>query len=550
MVILTVLAGTILPSIAFLPATSPSSASSAGEVHSDFNGDGFDDMAVGVPFEDIGSMTDVGAVNVIYGSSAGLSAVPAGDTGRSDQFWTQNSTGVEDVAEGNEYFGSAIASGDFNADGFSDLATGVYGEKIGTQFGAGAVNLIYGSSIGLRASPAPDGSGRADQFWSQDSPGVDNQAGSFDRFGSSLAVGDFNGDGKDDLAIGALGDDAGDTGVAGAVNVLYGSSSGLQTSSPADQFWTQDTPGVEETAEGFDFFGWSLAAGDFNSDGKDDLAIGVRGENGLGGNTSPGAGAVNVLYGSSSGLQTSSPADQLWDQDSAGVDDAAAVGDGFGSSLAVGDFNNDGREDLAVGAPGEEIGGGVNLLYGSLSGLQTSSPADQFWSQDSPGVEDVSEDFDQFGNSLASGDFNYDGFMDLAIGAPHEDGAVTEMGVVHVLYGTSSGLSAVIMPDQRWTQNSPGVNDAVEAGDLFGSTLAVGDYDGDGNNDLAVGSPMERIGNLHDAGAVNVLYGSSNGLQTVAPADQFWHQNRPDVNDRAEGGDRLGTFAATPALLS
>src|SRR5438067_12558289 len=92
-------------------------------VRSDFNGDGFADLAVGVPQESVGSVGKAGAVNVIYGSPTGLRA-----TG--NQLWTQNSPGVPTVAEANGTFGTSVAAGDFNGDGFSDLAVGVPGATI------------------------------------------------------------------------------------------------------------------------------------------------------------------------------------------------------------------------------------------------------------------------------------------------------------------------------------------------------------------------------------------------------------------------------------
>ena len=87
---------------------------------SDFNGDGFADLAIGAPYEDVGSLTDAGAVNVLYGSGGGLQA-----TSPDDQFWTQNSPSVRGTAKYNDQFGKSVAAGDFNHDGFADLAIGV-----------------------------------------------------------------------------------------------------------------------------------------------------------------------------------------------------------------------------------------------------------------------------------------------------------------------------------------------------------------------------------------------------------------------------------------
>ncbi len=88
-------------------------------VRMDFNGDGFADLAIGVPNEAVGTVTNAGAVNVIYGSTGGLSA-----TATPDQFWTQNTPNVAGVADVDDAFGKALAAGDFNGDGFADLAIG------------------------------------------------------------------------------------------------------------------------------------------------------------------------------------------------------------------------------------------------------------------------------------------------------------------------------------------------------------------------------------------------------------------------------------------
>jgi hypothetical protein len=526
------------------------STSSVG-TYSDFNGDGYDDLAIGIPLEDVGSVSDAGAVNVIYGSSASLRTSPASDgTGKTDQFWHQNRAGVEDSAETSDMFGFALAAGNFNGDNFMDLAIGVPGESVGSAAGAGAVNVLYGSAAGLRTS-AP-----SDQLWTQNSVGVDNSAGAGDGFGSSLVAGDFNGDGKDDLAIGVPNEDIGAVGGAGAVSVLYGSLSGLRSSSPADQLWHQGKPGVEDVENFSDHFGFAISSGDYNNDAYEDLAIGVPGEDIETNDPDFGdledTGGLHVLYGSSSGLQTSLPADQFWNGAPEGEPDE--FDDTFpehaGVSVASGDFNNDGYDDLAVGVPGESRNddsciecGAVNVLYGSATGLESnSSPGTQFWDEGSPGLP-VGGIF--FGWSLAAGDFNNDGRDDLAIGSPEPETVAIgtdEFGAVSVIYGSASGLQTNSPAAQLWHQDRPSVDNERERGDFFGTSLITGDYNGDGRGDLAIGVPGEDIGTAEDAGAVNLIHGTSVGLRATSPADQFWHQGKPGVEDSEESGDGLGSL--------
>jgi hypothetical protein len=428
----------------------------------------------------------------------------------------------------------AVLRADFNGDGAADLAIGAPGESLGAgQGSAGVVHVLYGSASGLTAT--------GNQLWSQDTPGVGGVAEAGDGFGGALVGGDFNADGRADLAVGVPSENAAAGMIygTGVVHVLYGSAAGLTAA--GSQLWSQDSPGVGGTAEPGDGFGGALAAGDFNADSRADLAVGVGQEN-------QGRGVVQVLAGSASGLTATG--NQLWSQDSPGVGGTAEPGDAFGLALAAGDFNADGRADLAVGAPSEDVGsvmeaGALNVLYGAAGGL--TAAGNQVWSQDSPGVAGIAETQDFLGSALATGDFNGDERADLAAGAPGETLAVVAeaAGAVNVLYGSAGGLTAT--GSQVWSQDSRGVADLTEPRDLFGSALATGDFNADGRAELAIGVPGETLNDLTnpigEAGVVHVLPGSPDGL--TGTGSQLWSQNSPGVADQAEGSDRLGSALTT-----
>jgi hypothetical protein len=514
----------------------------------DFNGDGFADLAIGAPREDVGTKADAGAVHVLYGSASGVQAVAP-----DDQFWTQDGADAGDPSEAGDQFGYAVAPGDFNGDGYADLAAGVPFEDLGSVVDAGAVTVLYGSSAGLQIS-AP-----AAQTWSQDSPKVEDTAEAGDQFGCSVTSGDFNGDGFADLALGVLREDVGTITDAGAAAVLYGSSAGIQADSPADQGWSQDSSSVQDAAETSDEFGYAVGSGDFDDDGYDDLAIGAHFED-IGGRD---AGVAHVLYGSIGGVQAVAPDDQRWAQGRDGVEDLLEANDRFGHALAPGDFNGDGYADLAVGVPFEDVGseprvsnaGAVDVLYGSAAGLQATAPDDQYWNQDTSGVIGLAESPDQFGYSVAAGDFDGDGYDDLAAGVRYEDGGpetVPRSGAVNILYGSAAGIQAA----GDWHLDQDGqdvagnqVEDLAEQDDWFGWSVGSDDFNADGFPDLAIGAIGEEEGASPDSGGVQVLYGSQIGLQTGSPDDRLWSQEDPDMADPAEPGDQFG-FALSGSTSS
>lgn len=333
--------------------------------------------------------------------------------------------------------------------------------------------------------------------------------GDGDHLGQALAVGDFDGDGYQDVAIGAPTRNTSSLNNSGAVYIIGGNSSGLNNE-PYESIWTQDSTGIDGVVEVGDLFGYSLAAGDFDNDGIDDLAIGVPGEDV--GNVST-AGSVNILYGTPFGLAATG--NQLVTQTSLGHVPQAF--DYFGWSVAAGDFNGDGRDDLAISAPNETISGvddagAVYVMWGANTGLSLSGSA--FLHQNVTGTYDQAEEFDWFGRVLVAGDFNGDNRDDLAVGIPYEDiGNVSNAGAVQVFYGSATTPFGVdIFVSQAGFANGEDIVGAAEANDLFGASLAVGDFDDDGAADLAIGVPGEDIGNIADGGAVNVVYGSFLGL--------------------------------------
>jgi hypothetical protein len=532
-------------------ALAAATTAQAKTVRADFNGDGYDDLAIGVPNETIAGDISAGAVHVIYGSATGLTALGS-------QLWFQDLSGiVREFSEPFDAFGAALAVGDFNGDGYADLAIGAPGEDLGLNNSidsAGVVHILYGSPSGL--------SDANDQIWDQDSPGTVGVPAASAFFGSALAAGDFDNDGFTDLAIGIRGQNIGGAPGAGAVQVLRGSATGL--TGTGSEFFTDDLLLFVGQSEPFDNFGAALAAADFNGDGFADLAIGEPGEDNfvINGSSLTDNGQVFVVFGSSTGLN-SQPMQELV-QGVFGIQGSAESNDRFGSVLAAGDFNGDGHADLVVGVPEEDIGtlsnaGAVNVIYGDDSGLNTV--ANQLWFQNVTGIADASETSDSFGRALAIGDFNGDGYDDLAIGVPFEDlpGIVAgdtdaSAGAVNVIYGSSQGLTAT--NNQLWDQNTSNIEDVREDFDNFGASLAAGDFNGDGHDDLAVGVPFEDVGSIANAGAVNVIYGttrtglSAGGIFPGEHVDQFWHQDVSGIAGVAESNDRFGSTLASLGLAA
>ncbi len=421
--------------------------------------------------------------------------------------------------------GSAMAAGDFNADGYDDLAVGVPELNAGVTVAAGFIRVFLGG---------PDGWMNATLF-SATSVGATSATGA--RFGSTLASGDFDDDGHDDLAIGAPGRTVNGALGAGEVIVIYGSPGIFFDPSRTQIFDQVALPGAPQTG---DRFGTTLAAGDLSNDGVDDLVVGIPLED-VGNPTQIDAGAVTIIYGVLDvGLSTDDS--QLIHEDTPGIGLNANAGERFGFSVAIGQALHNAIPDLVVGVPGEVVigpgaKGAVVVLPGTDDGIDPAVSTEAVWSQESGGIAGTAQIDDEFGYAVAFGNFNGDPWPDLAIGAPGEQElGTTESGAVHILYGNAVGLNAA--NDQFLTE---GVIDAdVDAFDRFGTSLTAGDFNGDGRDDLAIGAPLDNSLGFVNAGEVTVVYGTSAGL------DFTGHQIFDMIFfDTLEIGDEFGHALAT-----
>ena len=407
---------------------SPDSSFGFGLAGGDVNGDGVPDLIVGAVLADVGGQTNAGRAFVFFGGSP-LDAA-------ADMILQAPEP------ERDARFGWAIALADVNRDGHADILISALFAKGGAQRGTGAVYVFFGG---------PSLDAQADVELPL--PSLNPQA----RFGWALAVGDVNGDGWDDVLVGAENARIGTQDQAGRVFLYEGGPS-----FPGPPRVLQ-SPTPQRGAA----FGRAIAVGDVNADGFDDVFVGAPNEDA---GRAQNAGRVHLFFGGS-------PFDTTVD---ATLQQPAPLrNSGFGQTLAVGDVNADGIEDVVGGTPHPNFTrslftatsdpGEVHLFFG---GRPFDTTADLLLRAPMPAQND------NFGGALAVGNAMGDAGADILVGSV----AVQGSGVVGSAYLFAGGAALDTAVDVSFQASPPDPNAQ------FSVALTIGDVNADGRGDVVIGS--------------------------------------------------------------
>ena len=415
-------------------------------------------------------------------------------------------------------FGSSVANiGDLNNDGTSDIIVGAYNDDTGGT-DTGAIHVLFMNSNGTVYQTVKINNNTLN------GPVLSSN----DNFGSSVTgIGDLNGDGTSDIIVGAYNDDTGGTDT-GAIHVLFMNSNGTVSNTIEINNNTLNGPVLSSN----DNFGSSVAnIGDLNNDGTSDIIVGAYNDDTGGTDT----GAIHVLFMNSNG--TVSNTIEINNNTLNGP--VLSSNDNFGSSVAnIGDLNNDGTSDIAVGAYNDDTGGtdtgAIHVLFMNSNGTVSNTIEINNNTLNGP----VLSSNDNFGSSVANiGDLNNDGTSDIAVGAYYDDndseGIDFDIGSIHVMFMNSNGtISNTIAIDSN-TPSGP----VLIFNDNFGSSITnIGDLNNNGTLGIVVGAYGDDTDSV-DSGAIYVMF--TNVIDTTPPVITLSGAN-PQTIELEAGYTELG----------
>ncbi len=468
----------------------------------DINGDGFDDLVVGVGLGDAAA-TDAGAAHVIYGKAGATRSNVDLSTFTATNGFTVTGTAAAD------YLGDSVnLTNDLNGDGYDEMVVLAPGNSDGAA-DAGTAYVIWGKAGATRSNIATASFGASDGFkiLGYETSDLMGDADAGDPMNGQYmdSQGDFNGDGIADLILGHHLSDVDGTN-EGVVYVIYGKTGATRSDINLNSLGTDGfviRPGT--VASGYLGKGVRFA-GDFNGDGYDDIVVGA----GYSDQTAANAGEAYVIFGSGSSSYTDVLLSNINGTNGFKIvtSDTNAW---LGSSVASGDVNGDGLTDLIIAntagdTNGRTDNGAVHIIYGSAAGAPYANVnVDSMLSSTGYTIYGaINSDF--AGHAIdTAGDFDGDGIDDIVIGTWVEDTGGGDAGAAWIVYGTS-GTARADLDLLNIDSNDGFMIVGAGAGDYLGRNVSHGDINGDGFSDLIL-TAMYGDKGIANAGEAYVIWG-------------------------------------------